>query len=107
MSAAARDRRAGRHRVAGGVRRRVRGGGGWAERGAGGPAPYRAGRYRLADGTHLSVAVARATRMGSLATAPIAASLVERLRPRCLAMCGICAGNPADVGLGDVIIADL
>ena len=29
-------------------------------------------------------------------------ALVERLKPRCLAMCGVCAGNPAAVALGDV-----
>jgi nucleoside phosphorylase len=79
---------------------------GWAQRGCDGPMPYVVGRYVVADGAHFSVAIARATRTGPVAAATTAASLVERLRPRCVAMCGICAGNPAEVVLGDVIIAD-
>jgi nucleoside phosphorylase len=68
--------------------------------------PYLAGRYTCGDRS-FTVAIARATRAGQSATASVAASLVERLRPRCLAMCGVCAGNPAEVALGDVIVADL
>lgn len=30
----------------------------------------------------------------------------RRLQPRCLAMCGVCAGRRGDVNLGDVIVAD-
>jgi len=67
--------------------------------------PYLAGRMPAFSGT-LSVALARPTRMGATATAPIAAGLVERLTPRCIAMCGVCAGNPSDVALGDVIVAE-
>jgi nucleoside phosphorylase len=55
----------------------------------------------------MSLALAWSTRMGSLGTSPVVASLVERLQPRCLAMCGVCAGNPSDVALGDVIVAEL
>jgi nucleoside phosphorylase len=69
--------------------------------------PYRWGRYVRGDGSSFTVAIARATRMGLAATASVAACLVERLRPRCLAMCGVCAGNPDEVALGDVIVADL
>lgn len=32
--------------------------------------------------------------------------LLHELAPRALAMCGVCAGNPTDVALGDVIIAE-
>src|SRR3954471_7033865 len=53
--------------------------------------PYLTGVYRLADGTGFTVALARPTRMGATATAPVAASLAARLHPRCLAMPGVCA----------------
>jgi nucleoside phosphorylase len=33
--------------------------------------------------------------------------LVHDLKPRCVAMCGVCAGRPKEgVGLGDVVAAD-
>jgi nucleoside phosphorylase len=71
-----------------------------------GPTPYDTGCYLLANGSTLRVALARATRPGCIAAATTASSLAERLRPRCLAMTGVCAGNPSIVGLGDVVIAD-
>jgi nucleoside phosphorylase len=70
------------------------------------PTPYEIGRFVVADGSALRVAVARATRTGCIAAAATASCLAERLRPQCLAMSGICAGNPAAVDLGDVVIAD-
>ncbi|MER5477844.1 hypothetical protein ABT026_12850 [Streptomyces sp. NPDC002734] len=78
----------------------------WEERGAGGPAPYWWGEYRRADGRRLSVALARSTHMGSRETAPIVTTLTHLLQPRCLAMCGVCAGNPDDMAQGDVVVAD-
>jgi nucleoside phosphorylase len=51
------------------------------------------------------VALARPTRMGGTSTGPVVSALVERLKPRCLAMSGVCSSNPADVALGDVIVA--
>jgi nucleoside phosphorylase len=44
--------------------------------------------------------------MGGIATANAAAPLVHEYRPRCLAMCGVCAGQRGKTALGDVIIAD-
>jgi len=67
--------------------------------------PYLAGKLPISKG-YLSICLARPTRMGATATAPVAAALAQHLRPRCLAMCGVCAGNPSDVALGDVIIAE-
>jgi nucleoside phosphorylase len=67
--------------------------------------PYLTGTMTT-PGRTLSVSLARPTRMGATATAPIAAGLAERLKPQCIAMCGVCAGNPSDVALGDVIIAE-
>lgn len=55
----------------------------------------------------LTLALARPTRMGSTPVATTASSLVERLHPKCLAMSGVCAGNPADVALGDVVVAEI
>lgn len=71
------------------------------------PAPYLVGSYEVAGGQPITVALARPTRMGSDSTASVAASLVERLRPQCLAMCGVCAGNPGAVALGDVVISEM
>ncbi|MET9131554.1 phosphorylase family protein [Streptomyces antibioticus] len=78
----------------------------WEERGAGGSAPYWWGEYRREDGRRLSVALARSTYMGARETAPIVTTLTNQLRPRCLAMCGVCAGNPDEMALGDVVVAD-
>ncbi|MFF8974073.1 hypothetical protein [Streptomyces sp. NPDC014995] len=66
--------------------------GAWEEREPEPLTPYLVGRYALADGSSMTVALARPTRMGATATAPVVATLVERLGPRCLAMCGVCAG---------------
>ncbi|MEV0633658.1 TIR domain-containing protein [Streptomyces sp. NPDC050619] len=79
----------------------------WEERDRETPTPYLVGKYVLADGSQVTVALARPTRMGATATAPVVSTLVERLRPSCLAMCGVCAGNPADLALGDVVVAEL
>lgn len=40
------------------------------------------------------------------ATAGIAAPLISHFNPFCVAMCGVCAGRPGHVNLGDVIIAE-
>jgi len=67
----------------------------------------RVGTYVLADGGQFSVAIAYATRMGGVAAAQLATELVQRLHPGCLAMCGVCAGNPRALALGDVVIAEM
>jgi nucleoside phosphorylase len=69
--------------------------------------PYYAGTYVGADGRRMRVALARSTRTGATSTSPLVAALAARLRPGCLAMCGVCAGNPGEVSLGDVIIAEM
>jgi nucleoside phosphorylase len=78
----------------------------WEERGVGGSTPFIWGEYRTRSGQRLSVALARPTRMGGRSTGPIATTLTDRLGPSCLAMCGVCAGNPADTAPGDVVVAD-
>jgi nucleoside phosphorylase len=79
----------------------------WDECGADTATPYLLGKYVVSGGRSMTVALARPTRMGGTPTSEIAATLIERLKPHCLAMCGVCAGNPGDVALGDVIIAEM
>lgn len=72
-----------------------------------GDRPYICGRYLLDDGSGFDLAIARPNRMGANSTGSLAAALVERLRPLCLAMTGVCAGNPEEVALGDVVVGEL
>jgi nucleoside phosphorylase len=74
----------------------------WTDHDAGGEAPYATARFRS-----LSVALARPARMGGRSAAAITTTLADRLRPTCLAMCGVCAGNPGDTAPGDVVVAEL
>lgn len=78
----------------------------WRDRGRNGATPYLLGEYVRRDGARLSVALARPTSMGGRTTSQMTATLTERLKPTCLAMCGVCAGNPSSVALGDVVVAE-
>ncbi|WP_432868621.1 TIR domain-containing protein [Microbispora rosea] len=69
--------------------------------------PYETIEITSAAGPTLSVALARPTRMGGRAIGPFTTALTERLAPQCVAMCGVCAGNPSVVALGDVVVAEL
>jgi nucleoside phosphorylase len=77
----------------------------WQEHDSGGPAPYATTTYRTGAGEAISVALARPTQMGGRNIGSIAATLTNHLRPTCLAMCGVCAGNPRATAPGDVIVA--
>jgi nucleoside phosphorylase len=78
----------------------------WEER-ADGNAPHISGTY-LRNGTALyRIAIAKPDRMGSVLTGRLTATLIERLSPQCVVMCGVCAGNPGDVALGDIVISEL
>jgi nucleoside phosphorylase len=81
--------------------------GSWTERDAGGAEPYLLGEYVGPAGRRLTVALARSIGIGGRSTSPFATSLTGRLHPTCLAMCGVCAGDPAVVALGDVVVAEL
>ncbi|HEX5200541.1 hypothetical protein ACFQS1_00110 [Paractinoplanes rhizophilus] len=70
-------------------------------------APYLRGEYTTGGGASFVVALARPARMGGIATGPLVSTLVERLKPQCVAMSGVCAGNPESAALGDVIVAEL
>jgi nucleoside phosphorylase/CheY-like chemotaxis protein len=58
------------------------------------------------NGTHRSHSVVSACspRMGSVAAALLTARLVQRFRPRIVAMAGICAGIKQKVNRGDVVL---
>lgn len=58
------------------------------------------------NGTQLKIVVARPVEMAEINTSGLATRLVSELKPRCLAMTGVCAGNKKDTFLGDVIVAN-
>ena len=57
-------------------------------------------------GNEFTIAAARPIDMGGDFASNIATRLVNELKPRCLAMVGICAGWREKVFLGDVIVAE-
>lgn len=60
------------------------------------------------DGKPLfSLVLAKPPRMGGIQTGQIAAVLADRLKPGCLVMCGVCAGNPEELALGDIVISKM
>jgi len=79
----------------------------WTELGAAKNLPYERGMFHHGGQALFSISIAKASRMGGIETGPFAARLVEHLRPGCLVMCGVCAGNPGEVALGDVVISEL
>lgn len=70
--------------------------------------PYAVRNFRTKGegGRPLRVAVTCAADMGDVAVTNVALPLIEDLEPRCLAMCGVCAGKPGKTELGDVVAAD-
>ena len=59
-----------------------------------------------AGGRVLRLALSKSFQMGTDSAGTLAGMLGEHLRPKCLAMCGVCAGRPTWTNLGDVIVAD-
>lgn len=57
-------------------------------------------------GREYTVAAAHCSRMGMVSSALVASRLIEKLRPRVLAMTGICAAIRGKAQLGDVLLAD-
>jgi nucleoside phosphorylase len=67
---------------------------------------YAMRRFTHPNSAHAFTVVATwATRMGEVAAVTAAVPLIERFRPRAIAMCGVCAGRRGDVQRGDVICA--
>jgi nucleoside phosphorylase len=58
------------------------------------------------DGQLLKICASYAPRMGMVSTALHSAAILSALRPKIIAMCGICAGVRGKVNLGDVLFAD-
>lgn len=57
-------------------------------------------------GRTISVCASFAPRMGMVSAALRSAAVISLLRPRLIAMCGICAGVKEKVSYGDVLLAD-
>lgn len=62
--------------------------------------------FRSHQGAPFRVAVARTQAMGGPGAAATSSRLLAELKPRFIAMCGVCAGRPDKTRLGDLIIAD-
>jgi nucleoside phosphorylase len=62
--------------------------------------------FTVADGRPLRIALAVSPDMGATAATNTLLPLVERLQPRCIAMCGVCAGRRGKTNLGDVVAAE-
>ncbi|NEP89247.1 MAG: 5'-methylthioadenosine/S-adenosylhomocysteine nucleosidase [Okeania sp. SIO2C2] len=67
--------------------------------------PYYKTTLSHKNGTTLNIVAARPVEMGEINTCILATRLISELKPRYLAMNGVCAGNKKDVFLGDVIVA--
>ncbi|MFW5396126.1 MAG: phosphorylase superfamily protein [Candidatus Accumulibacter regalis] len=78
----------------------------WEQKGEDSDSPYLLGTYETGS-LPLRIALAYSSRMGGRSVATLAAKLVERLKPKCLAMSGVCAGNPAELNIGDVVFAEM
>ncbi len=71
--------------------------------------PFAVRHFTLAEGAGgrpLSIAVTCAPDMGDVAATNVMLPLLEALRPKVVAMCGVCAGRPGKTALGDVVAAD-
>jgi len=80
--------------------------GGWQMKYDSSDYPYNIKEFVDYKNNKFFVALARPVDMGGVFTANLASRLVKDLKPRCLAMAGICAGRRGEVLLGDVIVAD-
>ncbi len=58
------------------------------------------------SGRALRVAVACAADMSDVAATNVMLPLMDALRPKVVAMCGVCAGRPGKTALGDVVAAE-
>jgi WD40 repeat protein/nucleoside phosphorylase len=71
---------------------------------AGLPVAFRS--FVAQGGRPVRVAAAVSADMGATAAVHALVPLASALRPRCIAMCGVCAGRPGKTRLGDVVAAD-
>jgi nucleoside phosphorylase len=78
----------------------------WTKRSGPGAFSVQSCVFESSSGHPLSIVLARAHEQRAEATATMATALLDEYDPRCLAMCGVCAGRPGWTELGDVIVAD-
>ncbi|MEZ5714387.1 MAG: hypothetical protein R3D85_03955 [Paracoccaceae bacterium] len=69
--------------------------------------PYHKGTYSSGNENLFDIAIAHPGRMGGIGIALLATTLIERLKPQCLVMSGVCAGNPGDLALGDLVVSEM
>jgi nucleoside phosphorylase len=62
--------------------------------------------FTVENGRPLQIALAVSPEMGPIAATNTLLPLVEWLQPRCIAMCGVCAGRRGKTNLGDVVAAE-
>ena len=60
----------------------------------------------ISGGKKITVMAAVAQRMGMVSTALLSSRIISLVRPRLIAMCGICAGVKDKVRMGEVLFAD-
>lgn len=63
------------------------------------------GHFNIKDRNY-SVCATHALRMGMVETAILSTHLINKLHPKLIVMCGICAGIEGKVNIGDVLLAD-
>jgi nucleoside phosphorylase len=68
--------------------------------------PYHRLQLPNGKGHLLSIVAAWSGEMGEAQAATRSAALVAELKPKAIAMCGICAGKRGDTHLGDIVAAD-
>ncbi|NEP27924.1 hypothetical protein [Moorena sp. SIO3I6] len=68
--------------------------------------PYYQTTLTHSNGTQLTIVAAHPVEMGEYYTNNLATRLVSELKPRCLGMTGVCAGNKEKTFLGDVVVAN-
>ena len=66
---------------------------------------YYVGRFECSNGSFITIAAASTVDTGGIDSVELATRLSLYLKPKCLAMTGICAGDRKEVFLGDVIVA--
>jgi nucleoside phosphorylase len=64
----------------------------------------RKGSIRFGE-QEISVHAGTTSKMGMVWTSLFVANAVHKLRPRLVAMTGICMGHPTEIGLGDIVVA--
>lgn len=79
----------------------------WKDMDASAATPYQRGVFYRDGAPLFNLILAKPPRMGGVHTGQIATMLADRLKPACLVMCGVCAGNPKELALGDIVISEL